>query len=88
LQDVAEILHGVRPEQDRPCVVCGEDVQEHDSRRPDARYCSAKCRQRAYRARVIGRESGEQQTCHEPARGDISSRVSASDVSHEQWTAM
>jgi hypothetical protein len=41
------------------CVSCGEPLQ--DGSRPDAKFCSSKCRQRAYRLRPsrATKESGE-----------------------------
>jgi predicted nucleic acid-binding Zn ribbon protein len=39
----------------RPCAVCGQDIRDID--RPDARYCSRACQQRAYRKRVTTRQT-------------------------------
>lgn len=56
LGEVHEYLTRVRPEP--KCTVCGI---ERVGPRPDARYCSPRCRQRAYlarRTRVTGRPTG------------------------------
>jgi hypothetical protein len=59
LSDVREFMERLRPEQKQPCGVCGCDIRrETDCRRPEVRYCSAACRQRAYRARVTARQAG------------------------------
>src|SRR5262249_31602541 len=56
---LANFLEGVatamakRQEQYRCCAVCGNAIEgKYCKARPDARYCSSKCRQRAYRDRV------------------------------------
>jgi len=43
------------------CIECGEDIQYdltvHEKHRKDVRYCSGRCRQRAYRKRVTENNS-------------------------------
>lgn len=77
LCDVAEFMKRLRPEQPRPCAVCGSEIRDNDVERPEARYCSAACRQRAYRARVTSRQPGEQRTRHDLAVRDASLDLSA-----------
>lgn len=38
-------------DRDWACLACGEDVRAQLRGRPDARYCSDACKQKAYRAR-------------------------------------
>lgn len=75
LLDVAEHAKRLHPEREQPCVVCGRDIRDADVSRPDARYCSAACRQRAYRARVTACQPGEQLTCHDNAVCDTYSPI-------------
>jgi hypothetical protein len=43
------------------CIECGDDIEYdltvHENYRKDVRYCSARCRQRAYRKRVTENNS-------------------------------
>jgi len=66
----------------RACIVCGGEIWiGHGSRRisprSDSRYCSAACRQRAYRARVTARRSvGPTDPSQHPPVGDTSPHLS------------
>lgn len=53
LIDVAGIMARLAK---RPCASCGKEITSRlYGARPDARYCSHRCRQRAYRKRVTAR---------------------------------
>jgi hypothetical protein len=57
LEDVAECLELKYPKQS--CAMCGIDLGcSFSVTRRDVRYCSSRCRQRAYRKRVTARKSG------------------------------
>jgi hypothetical protein len=49
LDDIGRELSQRRVEEDYPRCVCGREIE---NARTDAKYCSRKCRQRAYRKRV------------------------------------
>jgi len=52
--EVARRLAAYRPRAPHACIICGTVRIA----RPEARYCSAACRQRAYRARVTAARYG------------------------------
>jgi hypothetical protein len=62
------------------CRQCGNDINDkrgddEEDARTDARYCSAKCRQRAYRKRVTARTPNARIAITNPAFCDGSPRV-------------
>jgi hypothetical protein len=82
LVDLWDLNHKAESEAPR-CCECGEDILEIKSPaffalaapRADARYCSAKCRTRAYRKRVTASRPGERRKRH--AEAQISAAISA-----------
>jgi hypothetical protein len=56
-EDVWQYMKELKPEQKRICAECGDDSADRLYDRSDTRYCSAKCRQKAYRKRVTGKAS-------------------------------
>lgn len=86
LLDVSECMKGVLPtRQEQPCVVCGKDKWIKDIDRTDARYCSAACRQRAYRKRVTARTARRTAKPSQSAVRDTSCGPSAPrPVTHDQ----
>jgi hypothetical protein len=57
LDDIGRELADRRVEPKRICAECGNDDADRLYDRSDSRYCSAKCRQKAYRKRVTGKAS-------------------------------
>jgi hypothetical protein len=55
--DVWYLMHKRAPPPPRICAECGNDSADRLYDRTDSRYCSAKCRQKAYRKRVTDKAS-------------------------------
>jgi hypothetical protein len=74
LDDVWQLNKEAERELEPRCCECGRDIlgTKDTGPRADARYCSPKCRQHAYRRRVTHRTSLAES---EPSRGDGLSRA-------------
>ena len=78
LTDLWDRYQASEREAEPRCLQCGESV--HDTKdnlaRADARYCSPKCRQRAYRKRVTARCPDGRQKHNEASSRDASNTTS------------
>lgn len=72
LVDVWELYHQAEREAELRCCECGDSVHEWKDglARSDARYCSPKCRQRAYRKRMTANRAASGRRCNDTTDRD------------------
>jgi hypothetical protein len=71
LVDVAYYMKKIQTEEQYdPCRKCAVCDREMDSERANVRFCSPKCRQRAYRERVTDNQPRRPSKCNESAERD------------------